>query len=141
MRQLVDGVVLEEDRGTTVTLRLRLRRGPETDSGLPTSGGGATVIVDRAGGCPVVRVSGAVDEVSAEQLRIRLLEASHGGTVRVELDLSDVAMFSSAAVRVVLALARIGRDEGWRMIVHAAEGGLTRRVLEISGLAGIVELR
>jgi anti-anti-sigma factor len=143
MRQLVDGVVLEEDRGTTVTLRLRLRlrRGPETDSRLPTAGGGATVIVDRTGDCPVVRVSGAVDEVSAEQLRIRLLEASHGGTVRVELDLSDVAMFSSAAVRVVLALARIGRDEGWRMIVHAAEGGLTRRVLEISGLAGIVELR
>ena len=58
--------------------------------------------VDRTGARPVVPVSGAVDELGAEQLRIRLLEASHGGTGRVELDLGGVSLFSSAAVRVVL---------------------------------------
>jgi anti-anti-sigma factor len=142
MRQLVDGVVLEEEeKGTTVTLSLRLRRSPDNDEERPTSSSAATVTVDRAAPRPVVRVSGAVDEFGAEQLRIRLLEASHGGTGRVELDLTEVSLFSSAAVRVVLAIARIGRDEGWRLVVHARDGGITRHVLEISGLGGLVDLR
>jgi anti-anti-sigma factor len=142
MRQLVDGVVLEEDeRGTTVTLSLRLRRTPDVDADHLAVTAGASVSVDREGARPVVSVTGAVDEISAEQMRIRLLEASHGGTGRVELDLAGVTLFSSAAVRVVLAIARIGRDEGWRLVVHAPEGGLTRHILQISGLGGLVDLR
>jgi anti-anti-sigma factor len=141
MRQLVDGVALEEGRGTTVTLRMQLRRTPEIDPEHAPASAGASVTVDRDAECPVVRVTGAVDEVSAEHVRIRLLEASHGGTGRVELDLSEVGVFSSAAVRVVLAIARIGRDEGWRLAVHAPEHGVTRHILEISGLAGLVDLR
>jgi anti-anti-sigma factor len=142
MRQLVDGVVLEEEEhGTTVTLSLRLKRSPDVDVDHPVTSGGASVTVDREGPSPVVRVAGAVDQISAEQMRIRLLEASHGGTVRVELDLVAVSLFSSAAVRVVLAIARIGRDEGWRLAVHAPEGGLTRHILHISGLGGVVDLR
>jgi anti-anti-sigma factor len=142
MRQLVDGVVLEEKaRGTTVTLSMRLRRTPDVDADHPGTTAGATVTVDRDGVRPVVLVSGAVDEISAEQMRIRLLEASHGGTGRVELDLAGVTLFSSAAVRVVLAIARIARDEGWRLVVHAAEGGVTRHILEISGVGGLVDLR
>ena len=89
----------------------------------------------------MVRATGAVDSIGAEQLRIRLLEASHGGTGRVELDLTAVTRFSSAAVRVVLAMARIAGAEGWRLVVHAPAGGVTRHVLEISGLGGLVELR
>jgi anti-anti-sigma factor len=142
MRQLVDSVVLaEEPQGTTVTLSLRLRRVPDGEA---ARGGGptdATVTVDRSGARPVVVASGAVDEAGAEQLRIRLLEASHGGTGRVELDLSDVEIFSSAAVRVVLAVARIARSESWRLVVHAPAGGVTRHVLQISGLADLVDLR
>ncbi|MFD2094318.1 SpoIIE family protein phosphatase [Blastococcus deserti] len=142
MRQLVDRVVLEEEEnGTTVTLTLRLRRTPEVGEDRPSASADATVTVDRDGPRPVVRVGGAVDEFGAEQLRIRLLEASHGGTGSVELDLAGVSLFSSAAVRVVLAIARIGRDEGWRLVVHAPEGGITRHVLEISGLGGLVDLR
>ena len=88
----------------------------------------------------MVRVEGAVDQFGAEQMRIRLLEASHGGTGRVSLDLDGVGLFSSAAVRVVLAIARIARDEGWRLAVHAPDGGLTRHILLISGLGGLVDL-
>ena len=141
MRQLVDGVVLQGEGGTTVTLRLRLRRTPDADAEQLPAGSSATVVVDRAGQRPVVRVSGELDLLSAEQLRIRLLEASHGGTGRVELDLVGVTLFSSAAVRVVLAMARIARDEGWQLVVHAPEGGVTRHVLEISGLGGLVDIR
>ncbi len=142
MRQLVDTVTLDEQAGgTTVTLSIRLRRTPDVDPDLPVSSSGATVLVDRDGPRPVVSVVGAVDEIGAEQMRIRLLEASHGGTGRVELDLIGVTLFSSAAVRVVLAIARIGRDEGWRLVVHATEGGVTRHILEISGLTGLVDLR
>ncbi|WP_409331413.1 SpoIIE family protein phosphatase [Trujillonella humicola] len=141
MRQLVDGVVLQDEGGTTVTLRLRLRRVPEDGHENPPVGATAAVVVDRTGERPVVRVDGDLDMLSAEQLRIRLLEASHGGTGRVELDLTGVTLFSSAAVRVVLAIARIARDEGWRLVVHAPDGGVTRHVLEISGLPGLVDIR
>ena len=143
MRQLVDTVVLDE-RGPghdghpqpPAAPHPRRRRRPARRAPRAPS-----VHVDRDGPRPVVSVTGAVDEVSAEQMRIRLLEASHGGTGRVELDLAGVTLFSSAAVRVVLAIARIARDEGWRLVVHAPEGGVTRHVLEISGLGGLVDLR
>ncbi len=141
MRQLVDGVVLQGEHGTTVTLSMRLRRRPEDDEDRPGGTSAADVVVDRSAERPVVRAAGAVDLVGAEQMRIRLLEASHGGTGRVELDLSAVTLFSSAAVRVVLAMARIAGEEGWRLVVHAPAGGVTRHVLEISGLGGLVELR
>ena len=141
MRQLVDGVTLVEDRGTTVTLSFRLRATPDADLDTPRSVENVDLTVDREGERPVVRASGAVDGLCAEQLRIRLLEASHGGAAPMELDLTGVTLFSSAAVRVVLAVARIARDEEWRLVVHAPEGGVTRHVLEISGLGGLVELR
>jgi anti-anti-sigma factor len=142
MRQLLDTVLLDERaQGTTITLSVRLRRTPDVGADHPVSAASAAVHVDRDGPRPVVAVTGAVDEISAEQMRIRLLEASHGGTGRVELDLGGVTLFSSAAVRVVLAIARIGRDEGWRLVVHAPEGGVTRHILEISGLSGLVDLR
>jgi anti-anti-sigma factor len=141
MRQMVDRVVLEEDHGTTVTLSMRLRRTPDVDVERAVAEAAATVTVDRTSGpCGVVRVIGAVDSVSAELMRIRLLEASHGGTTRVELDLTGVSTFTSAGVRVVLAIARIARDEHWRLVVHAPEGGVTRHILQISGLTGLVDL-
>jgi anti-anti-sigma factor len=142
MRQLVDAVGLEEEPGgTTVTLSLRLRRVPDEDTDRSGATTDATVTVDRTGARPVVVAGGVVDEAGAEQLRIRLLEASHGGTGRVELDLAAVELFSSAAVRVVLAIARIARSEGWRLVVHAPDGGGTRHVLQISGLGDLVDLR
>jgi anti-anti-sigma factor len=141
MRQLVDSVALEEDGGTTITLRLRLRRSAEEDDERGLGSAGALVTVERAGEVPVVSVRGVVDEGAADQMRIRMLEASRGGTGRIELDVTHVGLFSSAAVREVLGLARIGRDEGWRLVVHAPVGGVTRHVLEISGLADLVDLR
>ncbi|GAB3202216.1 hypothetical protein GCM10027261_39250 [Geodermatophilus arenarius] len=141
MRQLVDGMVVRGEHGTTVTLRTRLRQTPDQEPEHPVGGSGATVVVDREGADPVVRAAGDVDLVSSEQLRIRLLEASHGGTVRVELDLTAVTLFSSAAVRVVLAVAAIAEAEGWRLVVHAPDGGVTRHILEVSGLQRLVELR
>jgi anti-anti-sigma factor len=131
----------EQAHGTSITLSVRLRRTPDVDPDHPVSTSAATVYVDRDGLRPVVSVAGPVDEFGAEQMRIRLLEASHGGTVRVELDLAGVTLFSSAAVRVVLAIARIARDEAWRLLVHAPDGGVTRHILGISGLGGLVDLR
>jgi anti-anti-sigma factor len=141
MRQLVDTVVLQEERGTTLTLSLRLRRSVEEDLERPVGLAGAEVAVERAGELPVVRVSGVVDEGAAEQLRIRMLEASRGGTARIELDVTDVGLFSSAAVREVLTIARIARGEAWRLVVRAPVGGVTRHVLEVSGLSDLVDLR
>jgi serine phosphatase RsbU (regulator of sigma subunit)/anti-sigma regulatory factor (Ser/Thr protein kinase) len=141
MRQLVDGVVLQEQGGTTLTLSLRLRRSADEDLERAARPAGAVVAVERTGELPVVRVSGVVDEGAAEQLRIRMLEASRGATTPIELDVTDVGLFSSAAVREVLAVARIARDEAWRLAVRAPVGGVTRHVLEISGLSEVVDLR
>ncbi|WP_448638993.1 SpoIIE family protein phosphatase [Geodermatophilus sp. URMC 63] len=141
MRQLVDGMVVQGEHGTTVTLRTRLRQSPDEEPEHLAGGTGASVVVDRTGSSPVVHATGDVDMVSAEQLRIRLLEASHGGTVRVELDLTGVTLFSSAAVRVVLAVAAIAEAEGWRLVVYAPDGGVTRHILLVSGLERLVELR
>ncbi|SEL87762.1 anti-anti-sigma factor [Blastococcus sp. DSM 46786] len=140
MRQLVDGVTLAEDHGTTVTLSFRLRRTPDEEADPHRVVEGADVVVDREGPRPVVRAGGVIDATAAEQLRIRMLEASHGGATPMELDLCEVGLFSSAAVRVVLAMARIARDESWRLVVLAPEGGVTRHVLEISGIDGLVDL-
>jgi hypothetical protein len=52
-----------------------------------------------------------------------------------------VELLSTPAVRVELAIPRISRSQSWRLAVHAPEGGLTRHVLEISGLADLVDLR
>src|SRR5688500_10570888 len=90
MRQLVDGVVLQGEHGTTVTLSMRLRRSPAEDQSRPGGTSTADVVIDRSAERPVVRAAGAVDQLGAEQMRIRLLEASHGGTGRVELDLTAV---------------------------------------------------
>ena len=141
MRQLVDRVQLQGTHGTTVTMSLQLRRGPEEDEAPPATELAAVVTVDRAGPLPLVRVVGVVDVAGAEQMRIRLLEASRGGTTPVGLDLTEVGLFSSAAVRVVLAMARIARDESWGLVVVAPDGGVTRHILEISGLGGLVDLR
>jgi anti-sigma regulatory factor (Ser/Thr protein kinase) len=141
MRQLVDAVVLQEEQGTTLTLRLRLRRAAEEEDERQVAVGNAVVAVERTGEVPLVRVSGVVDEGAAEQLRIRMLEASRGGTAPIELDVTDVGLFSSAAVREVLALARIAQVEGWRLVARAPVGGVTRHVLEISGLTELVDLR
>src|SRR3712207_7264251 len=116
---------------------MRLRRSPEEDEDRRGGSSAAEVVVDRSGECPVVRASGAVDMVGAEQMRIRLLEASHGGTGRVELDLTAVTLFSSAAVRGVLAMGRIAGEEGWRLVVPRPEGGGSRHILEINGAGGV----
>jgi anti-sigma regulatory factor (Ser/Thr protein kinase) len=55
MRQLVDGVVLQGEHGTTVTLSMRLRRRPEDDEDRPGGTSAADVVVDRSGERPVVR--------------------------------------------------------------------------------------
>ena len=49
MRQLVDTVVLQEERGTTLTLSLRLRRSVEEDPERAAGPAGAVVAVERAG--------------------------------------------------------------------------------------------
>jgi hypothetical protein len=118
-----------------------LGRGKLTELKRAVAEAGATVTVDRTGGpSAVVRVSGAVDVPVAEHLRIRLLEASHGGTVPVTLDLGPATGFGSAAVRVALGMARIAQDEGWRLAVRVPAASGVRHVLEVGGVAGLVDL-
>ena len=93
-----------EDRGTTVTLSLRLRRTPDVDADHPVSTAGATVHVDRDGaaarrpGQPARSTRSAPSRCGSGCSR-----PATAAPARVELDLGGVTLFSSAAVRVVLA--------------------------------------
>ena len=84
-------------KSLALELSASIEEDPERAAG-PT---GAVVSVERTGELPVVRVSGVVDEGAAEHLRIRLLEASRGGTalvrVREQLDEVGEAMSSVEA--------------------------------------------
>ncbi|MPQ96977.1 SpoIIE family protein phosphatase [Modestobacter sp. I12A-02628] len=140
MRQMVDQVLLEETGGTTVTLSVQLRRGGDREREQPVGGAEDLAVVDRTGPLPVVRVSGALDAGNAEQMRIRLLEASRGGTTPCVLDLTDTALFNSAGVRVVFAVARIAQAEGWRLTVRTHAEGMAAHVLGISGASSLVDL-
>ena len=40
----------------------------------------------------------------------------------------------------IVATDPSARDEHWRLVVHAPEGGVTRHILQISGLGGLVDL-
>ena len=65
--------------------------------------------------------------------------AAFGNCVHKILETVPFAELASPVVHATLA--RIARDEGWRLVVHAEAGGVTRHVLEISGLGGLVDLR
>lgn len=143
MRQLTDEVAVETraEGGTTVRLRARLCGVPDVpEPALDDETDGAVGEVDRTGDRPVVTGSGVLDPAAAPQLRIRLLEACRGGAVPARLDLRAVTELSSAAVTVVLQVARMARTEGWELEVTAPAGSIARHVLDLAGVGAVASL-
>lgn len=71
VRQLVDRVQLEGQEGTTVTLNVQLRRGPEVEQDLPSTELAAVFSIDREGQRPVIRVAGVVAAPGAGLVDLR----------------------------------------------------------------------
>ncbi|WP_162245206.1 SpoIIE family protein phosphatase [Geodermatophilus sp. Leaf369] len=144
MRQLTDEVAVETraEGGTTVRLRARLCGVPDVPEPAfdDDETDGAVGEVDRTGDLPVVTGTGVLDPTAAPQLRIRLLEACRGGAVPARLDLRAVTELSSAAVTVVLQVARMARTEGWELAVAAPAGSVARHVLDLAGVGAVASL-
>jgi anti-sigma regulatory factor (Ser/Thr protein kinase)/anti-anti-sigma regulatory factor len=133
MRALVDAVAVERTEGGT-TVRLRRRLAAAAPAGAAAGGeapedGGCTVTVD--GGVAVVR--GDLDLSCAARIGERLRAAALH-----TIDLSAVSFLDSTGARMLLELAS-GRPG--RLVVIAPPGAVPRRALELSGLAGLLDVR
>ncbi len=125
---MVDDLRIERGHGTTVTFRLRLSRTIRMMVGRRHRDGGAQgldLAVQHGG--QHVRVRGDVDTTSAEHLRTALLRAGCGGVQDVLVDLSDVTLLSSSAVRVLHEVCRPGRG----VTLCAPMGSVAQHVLDL----------
>ncbi len=131
MRALVDEVEVEsDDEGTIVRLRHAVGRDAPAAEIAPVAAGPAGCRVELADG--VARLRGALDLASAATVGDRLAPAMAAGLL---VDLTDVDFLDSTGARLLLELG-----EGGPLRVVAPPGGAPRRTLEISGLAGVLDL-
>lgn len=141
IRSVMDQVRVDQgEGGTAVNMRRRLTGRPAGPGNRPAAGDGApptataTATVD--GGRIVV--SGDLDAETVGPLRERVLSLA-GGPDPVVLDLSGVTYIDSTGAQLVGQLAR--RSAPRRPVVAFAEGGPVERVLQLTGLDAVVDLK
>ena len=125
-------------RGTTVTLRHRLRRPAMLASGHQgehvayPAGPPFTVDTSVAAGATArALVGGSVDISTADLLARRLLSVSRGGTVPLVADLTGVTQLASAGVRVLYEVSEQLTRHGHELTLVTARGSTTHLVLEL----------
>jgi anti-sigma regulatory factor (Ser/Thr protein kinase)/anti-anti-sigma regulatory factor len=137
-------------RGTTVTLRHRLRRPAVLASGHggepaahpaePRFTVDTSVTADATAGTPAgtpagatarALVGGAVDITSADLLARRLLSVSRGGTVPLVADLTGVTQLASAGVRALYQVSEQLAAHGQELTLVAAAGSAAHLVLDL----------
>jgi len=139
---LADHVSVERgdtgDRGTTATLRHRLRRpvrvepvpvGDPSDAERPAHA--SFTVETRADGHKRVIVVGPLDAEGAENLDARLRHATRGGTVPVTVDLSRVNHLSSAGVQVLHRVSALCERQDTSLTLHTTNGGVAHHVLSL----------
>ncbi|MFD9732872.1 ATP-binding protein [Umezawaea sp. NPDC059074] len=139
MRENVDQVVVERAAGgTTVRLcRSLLARRPEV---LPTRRHGHEVLVEERGERVHVAVRGDVPAHTGDALRRSLLTAARGGSVPVEVDLSDLGAETDGALDAVFAVADAAVAAGNRVVVLATPGSPVWTALEASGVRHVADV-
>ena len=98
------------------------------------------VIVDRVEGAWVLTLRGEHDLSTTPSLRDELDRALGGGST-VIVDLSDVAFIDSTVLRALV----YGHDEAVKQEQHtvaivAPDGGLARRLLDMTGLSTLLPM-
>lgn len=89
------------------------------------------IVIREEDGVTVVALSGRIDAISSVKLEESLMGAIGAGANRVILDLKDVALVSSAGLRVILMAAQGLHGRGRLALLHPRD-----EVLEILELAG-----
>jgi anti-anti-sigma factor len=88
----------------------------------------------------VVRLSGEVDIVQAQDLRGRLLGAVRNEDLGLVVDLTEATYIDSVGVSLLFELADRLAGRQLRLAVVLPEGGLVERVLRIVNLASVAEV-
>jgi serine phosphatase RsbU (regulator of sigma subunit)/anti-sigma regulatory factor (Ser/Thr protein kinase)/anti-anti-sigma regulatory factor len=134
----------EGPRGTTVTLRLRLRRPAVLASAhraehvaYPAERPFTVDTSVAAGATARALVGGTVDITTADQLARRLLSVSRGGTVPLIADLTGVTQLASAAVRALYEVSEQLAAHGQRLVLVTAPGSAAHMVLDLARLAHV----
>jgi anti-anti-sigma factor len=125
-------------RGTTVTLRHRLRRpailapGRHSQYAPPPAEPPFSVDTSTAAvGAARALVGGPVDITTADQLTRRLLSVSRGGTVPLVADLTRVTQLASAGVRALYEVSKQLAAHGQKLVLVTAPGSVAHTVLDL----------
>ena len=128
-------------RGTTVTLRHRLRRPAMLASGhraehvaYPAERPFTVDTSVAAGATARALVGGTVDITTADLLVRRLLSVSRGGTIALVADLTGVTQLASAAVRALYEVSEQLAAHGQRLVLVTAPGSAAHMVLDLARL-------
>ena len=134
MEGLTDDVeVVRSDEGTTVELSRRIGVGAPHEHR-------ANAQVDYVDSVGVVKLTGEVDIVAAQELRGRLLGAVRNEDTGLVVDLTDATYIDSVGVSLLFELAEKLTERQLRLAVVLPEGGLVGRVLGIVNLASVAEV-
>jgi anti-anti-sigma factor len=127
-------------RGTVVTLRHQLTRPAIlTTSAAPEPAARAPglpfrVEADFDGPAAVATVSGPLDSTTAARLAGQLLAACRGGTVPLTVDLRQVTLLASAAVRVLYQISQQLNANHRELTLLAEPGSSAETALALAGL-------
>ena len=95
-----------------------------------------TISEAREAGVVIVSPQGRIDSTTSAVLERHLQAIAAAGQTRVVVDFSGVDYISSAGLRVMLALAKRGRDQKGRVALF----GMNDSVRQVFELAGFVAL-
>ena len=93
---------------------------------------------DAAGGVAVLGFEGDLDILSIAEARDAVRQAQDTART-VFLDLRSLRFMDSSGLRVVLEAQRRAAGDSSRLLVAPGDGAV-RRVLELSGVSGLIEL-
>jgi anti-anti-sigma factor len=100
----------------------------------------AHAYVDYHDSVGVVRLTGEVDIVQANELRARLLGAVRNDDLGLVVDLSEATYIDSVGVSLLFELAERLSERQLRLGVVFPERGLVERVLRIVNLSSVAEV-
>jgi anti-anti-sigma factor len=95
-------------------------------------------LVRHEGGACIVALRGEHDLASVDELKDTLTEAADAPSLIV--DLSDAAFIDSAVLGALISSHRDVVDSGrhWALVVGQGSGAAVRRILELTGLDGVM---
>lgn len=101
----------------------------------------ADVVVHAQGSTIEIRLSGEIDLSNSDAVREKIFASISNHLVAVALDLSEVSYIDSAGLRVLFALTERLRLLQTKCTMIAPPGSPTRRVLEMTGMNSVAELK